>query len=229
MMKFKFSIFFLSLIIFFSFSESNYAAGVILGGTRLIYNAENKTADLMIRNTDSKTVYLVQSWVENFKKDDKQEVPFVVIPPLFKIDAGKESLLRIKIMPNNLPDNKESIFWLNVKSVAGVEHKTNNTLQINVNSKIKLIYRPQGLNISMQDAIGKIKIVKSDRGVKIINPSPYYINIYSLKLNNTFVDNSGVIEPFSEQYHNFDNVIHVVSYQVINDYGSASNIIEKNF
>ncbi|WP_435366599.1 fimbria/pilus periplasmic chaperone [Escherichia coli] len=39
--------------------------------------------------------------------------PFIITPPLFRLEAGDDSL-RIKTA-DNLPENKESLFYINVR------------------------------------------------------------------------------------------------------------------
>src|SRR5471032_3139001 len=42
-------------------------AGVVVGGTRLIYQAASKEGALSINNPEKTTPYLIQSWVDNFQ------------------------------------------------------------------------------------------------------------------------------------------------------------------
>lgn len=67
---------------------------------------------------------------------------FVVTPPLFVMKPQKENTLRIMYVgPNNLPADRESLYWVNVKAIpsAAKDTKGKNTLQIAVLSRIKLL------------------------------------------------------------------------------------------
>lgn len=46
-------------------------AGVIIGGTRVIYNEGNKDVSISVENPD-KIPYLIQSWIDN--KDEKNNL-----------------------------------------------------------------------------------------------------------------------------------------------------------
>ncbi len=45
------------------------------------------------------------------------KAPFLITPPLFRLDAKQENVLRIIRTGGNLPADRESLFWLNIKSI----------------------------------------------------------------------------------------------------------------
>ena len=94
-------------------------AGVALGATRVIYPAGQKQVQLAVTNTDENGTFLIQSWVENAAgtKDGR----FVVTPPLFAMQGRKENTLRILDASNNhLPQDRESLSWMNVKAITSL-------------------------------------------------------------------------------------------------------------
>ena len=123
----------------------NANASVVLGGTRVIYEGDKKEATISVRNNE-KTPYLVQSWIENFDNNDSAKLPFSVTPPLFRIEAESANAVRIVLTDPRLPTNKESVYWLNVKSIPPTDPNAVNNLTISINNKIKLIYRPESLS-----------------------------------------------------------------------------------
>ncbi|MEQ5665828.1 molecular chaperone [Providencia alcalifaciens] len=134
-------------LIFFALlcmAATNVNASVVLGGTRVIYEGNKKEASISVRN-DDKTPFLVQSWVNNFDNSEKQKIPFTVTPPLFRIEPESANAIRIVLTDPKLPSDKESIYWLNVKSIPPSDPNATNNLTISINNKIKLIYRPAGL------------------------------------------------------------------------------------
>lgn len=92
-------------------------AGVVVGGTRVVYDAGKKEASLSVNNTEKSLPYLIQSWLENAREDDTTTVPLIITPPLFRLDAEQENILHIVRAGGNLPNDRESLFWLNVKSI----------------------------------------------------------------------------------------------------------------
>uniref|UniRef100_UPI00203C9232 fimbrial biogenesis chaperone n=1 Tax=Enterobacter hormaechei TaxID=158836 RepID=UPI00203C9232 len=65
--------------------------------------------------------------------------------PLFRMDAGKTNALRIIYNGAPLPQDRESLFWINVKTIPSSSREDINKLQIAVNTRIKLFYRPSNL------------------------------------------------------------------------------------
>ncbi len=61
---------------------------------------------------------------------------------------AKENTLRIIDATNNqLPQDRESLFWMNVKAIPSMDKSklSDNTLQLAIISRIKLYYRPAKL------------------------------------------------------------------------------------
>lgn len=118
-------------------------AGVALGATRVIYPAGQKQVQLGVTNNDDSSTYLIQSWVEN--ADGGKDSRFVITPPLFAMQGKKENTLRIIDATNKqLPQDRESLFWINVKAIPSMDKSklSENTLQLAIISRIKLYYRP---------------------------------------------------------------------------------------
>lgn len=54
--------------------------------------------------------------MDPFNKDDKTKAPFIVIPPVSRLEPAQEKILRIVHTKGlSLPDDRESVFWLNIK------------------------------------------------------------------------------------------------------------------
>lgn len=149
-------------------------AGVSIGGTRVIYDGGKKEASLSVNNPDA-VPYLIQSWIET-QSNDVAKAPFIITPPLYRLDKGQRNVMRI-IRAGNLPEDKESLFWLNIKSIPSAERK-DNTLQIAIKTRIKLIYRPPGLTQSTPDAqVEKLHWKSNGKFIQVTNPSAYFINL----------------------------------------------------
>ncbi|WP_114196014.1 fimbrial biogenesis chaperone [Edaphovirga cremea] len=198
------------------------SAGVIVGGTRVIYNGGKKEAALNVKNPD-KVAYLIQSWAET-QENGQAKAPFVVTPPLFRLDAGQDNVLRIVRAGGNLPEDKESLFWLNVKSIPSTE-KADNTLQIAVKTRIKLIYRPAGIKGSLNDAAKNLKWQRSGNTLQAINNSPFYLSFYSVSLGGKEFPNVIMVTPHGSAAYTLTAGMagNAVSWKIINDYGGISD------
>ena len=122
------------------------AGGIVLQRTRVIYDASRKEAALPVANKGAETPYLLQSWVDNI--DGKSRAPFIITPPLFRLEAGDDSSLRIIKTADNLPENKESLFYINVRAIPAKKKSDDvnaNELTLVFKTRIKMFYRPAHL------------------------------------------------------------------------------------
>ncbi|HCW46419.1 MAG TPA: long polar fimbrial chaperone LpfB, partial [Erwiniaceae bacterium] len=72
-----------SFLLLFMLLNNAASAGVIVGGTRIIFNGAVKENTISVTNPDE-SPWLIQSWVES---DGKSKAPFIFSPPLFRLDA----------------------------------------------------------------------------------------------------------------------------------------------
>lgn len=91
-------------------------AGVVVGGTRVIYDGNKKEASVAVNNPDT-TPYLIQSWIDTQNKgSDAGKIPFIITPPLYRLEGGQKNVERI-VLTGALPQNQESLYWLNIKAI----------------------------------------------------------------------------------------------------------------
>ncbi|MDR3430793.1 MAG: molecular chaperone [Rouxiella aceris] len=211
-------------------------AGVVLGGTRVIYKDNVKESSLRVSNSDNSPV-LVQSWIETTQGTNDKS-PFIITPPLFKLNGKQENTLRIIKLQNTLPQDRESLFWLNVKGIPSTENDSKNKLVIAIKNQIKLIYRPKALlDGSSIEASKKLKWHREGNVIKATNDSPYYINFNYVKVNGNELEMEtiNVLPPYST--HNYDlpttsakNKMTgtILSWQAINDYGGVEEVNSVN-
>ena len=164
-------------------------AGVNVGSTRVVYQSKEKEANLALSNSgDDGVPYLVQSWVSPFDDRDASADEFIVTPPLFRLDAKSQNILRI-IATNaqNLPDDKESLFLLNVKAIPAKseEQRNQNVLQIALKTTIKLFYRPANLKGTLPEAVEKLQWRAEGGKLTVHNPSGYNVVVSELLINNS--------------------------------------------
>lgn len=195
-------------------------AGVIIGGTRVIYLEGNKDVSISVQNPD-KIPYLIQSWIEG--AHGAKQSDFTITPPLFRLNQEKTNALRIFLTENKLPNNQESLFWLNIKTIPATE-KTENSLQIAFKTQMKLIYRPLSIkNVSFAEEQKKLVWSKNGSEIIVKNPTPYYINFQSISFNGKKAEDISYVAPFkSASFKTNDSLAHgVIKWEIINDYGAA--------
>ncbi|WP_411753015.1 molecular chaperone [Serratia sp. (in: enterobacteria)] len=196
-------------------------AGIIVGGTRLIYDGAKKEASLGVNNPD-KVPYLIQSWVDT-QEGDTSKVPFIITPPLFRLDGEQNNILRVVRAGGTLPTDKESLYWLNIKSIPSA-NKQENSLQIAVKTRIKLIYRPQGLPGTLNEAAKALTWQRSGNAIQVTNASPFYITLFSVKINGNPLKDVPMVAPKSSTRFDLPtgSTGGALSWEIINDYGGIS-------
>ncbi|ALX92418.1 long polar fimbrial chaperone LpfB [Serratia fonticola] len=200
-------------------------AGVVVGGTRLIYDGAKKESSLSVNNPD-KVPYLIQTWVET-TGGGAEKAPFIVTPPLFRLDGGQENVLRVVRAGGNLPADKESLYWMNIKSIPSAQKDANtNTLQIAVKTRIKLIYRPQGLKGVPEEVTEKLSWRRSGNSLQVTNPTAFYMNFQEVKVAGKEVKDATYVAPGATASFTLPAGVSggSVSWKIISDYGGVGAV-----
>lgn len=170
-------------------SLSAQAAGIGLGVVRLVYNQKAGQVTVPVRNTSS-SPYVVSTRV-TLTPDAHEQTPFIVTPPLFRLEGGAQGSVRILGNPQSLPTDRESVFYVTVAGIPsgnplsrdGSEGFVAGGVKFAYGSTIKLFYRPTGLPSSSSDAVKGVRFTRTAGGVKVENPSPYYVTFRDIRLN----------------------------------------------
>ncbi|ELX8378272.1 molecular chaperone [Providencia vermicola] len=197
-------------------------AGVIINGTRFIYKENERELSLSMENPEEKTTYLIQSWIE---KESQRSNDFIITPPLFKLKPLSLNKLRIiNVKPSNHED-RETLYWLHIKSLPALHENRENTLQIIVKSSFKLFYRPESLTENSEAAFKKINFHYQNQRLIAKNPTGYYITLRELRLNNTEIPEPGMIAPFSQlSWKVPSSKTNTVFWSALNDYGGKTQL-----
>jgi len=202
------------------FCASSVCAGVNIGGTRVIYDGGKKEAAIGVSNPDS-VPYLIQSWFDN-PDNSSGKIPFVITPPLYRLDRGQENTMRI-VRAGSVPDNKESMFWLNIKAIPAAERKAN-SLQIAVKTRIKLIYRPASLKRkNPEDFADQLKWTRSSNNISVSNSGNYYMNFNEITVAGKKVPEPTYVAPGASATFSLPAGVSSgpVTFKLINDFGGV--------
>lgn len=212
-------------------------ASVVIAGTRVIYNAREREVTVKLSN-EGQLPALTQVWLD--LGDPRASpatipVPFMVTPPMARIDPGKGQTLRIFHTGEPLPQDRESVFWLNVLEVPPKpkDQGDSNQLQLAFRSRIKLFFRPAGLAGSAQDAPRQVEWRLRPEGGQVSlearNPTPYFVSFSALELTGTGTparfDEGGMIGPGETKVFPLTGAAPTgplkLRYHAINDFGGA--------
>lgn len=181
-------------------------SSVVMTGTRVIFPDGVREKVLQLSNKDEHP-NLVQMWVDNgeaIPPKGSMTTPFIVTPQIFRMESLTGQVVRINYLGGNLPQDRESIFYLNFLQIPALKSsdQSQNKLVLIVNNKLKLFYRPKNLTGNIDKLDSEINVTLSDgKHISISNPTGYFINIRSaqIKVNGKYIDfaESSMVSPKS--------------------------------
>ncbi len=212
----------------------NASADIVISGTRIIYPESAKDVTVSMDNRGTRPL-LVQTWLDDGRDSTNPQelkLPFIVTPPVSRVEPQKGQTVRITWLGQTLPKDKESLFWFNVLEVPPKAKESDNQsmLQLAFRTRIKLFFRPTGLKGEPTEAAKNIKWSQTRQGQRVVlsakNDSPYYVSLASASLisgGKRYEIETHYIEPFSSQTMNVKNAPLTgnskIIWQAINDYG----------
>ncbi|MGE8098565.1 fimbrial biogenesis chaperone [Pseudomonas fluorescens] len=208
---------------------------ISLSATRIVFDGQHKEANVTVRNGNQDV--LIQSWVDS--GDSKPgATPFAVSPPLTRIFAKEQQLLRVLYEGAGMPTDKESVVWLNVQEIPQAA-LAENTLQLAVRQRIKIFFRPAGLPGDALLAPSELQWQLAQHSGKTVlsvkNPSLYHVSMADIKLQGSqqveLAADSTMIAPGEEKEFvirkfSTDSTARL-TFSSINDYGAQNQYAAK--
>lgn len=210
-------------------------AGISLDSTRIVFLASNATQGQSIGVTSSlqsTTPYLVKAQVLGDVQGTQTQTPFSVTPSLFRLEPGSTNQLRIlKTGEQTLSRDKESVFYLRVMALPAGQNgndasktELGGAITVSTGSVVKLFYRPTGLSMTQQQAMGSLRFSRKGTVLRITNPSPYFVTLSSVTIGGKAIpmsvrEQNTMIAPFGEMDYSGVNTSGKVTWQAINDFG----------
>lgn len=154
-------------------------AAIALDRTRVIFDGSQSSVSLNISNENKQLPYLAQGWIED-EQGNKIQTPLTVLPPVQRVEPGKPSQVKIQALPSAKlqPQDKESLYYFNLREIPPKSTKPN-TLQIALQTRIKLFYRPAAIALDKNAPPPQEQLILTRQGDKYLvnNPTPYYVTI----------------------------------------------------
>ncbi|WP_042287309.1 fimbria/pilus periplasmic chaperone [Citrobacter sedlakii] len=217
-----------SVIFFLCFTFPTYS-GIVIGGTRVIFQSSKPDVTLSVINKDTTLPYLIQVWVDPFNATDKNKPPFTAIPPVSRLEPKQERVLRIIKTQGELPSNRESVFWINVKNIPPSPTKDSSKLEIAIKTRIKLFWRPSSIKETPETASKKLTWRREGRLLVVTNPTAIHVNMIDVTVDGKPID-IAMIKPFEIQKITLPIDISGkrLTWHCINDYGAISEVIQQS-
>jgi chaperone protein EcpD len=213
-------------------------AGIVVDGTRVVYPASRREVTIQIRNPSDRPS-LVQAWLDAGgakARPGESKVPFVMTPPLFRLDPTKAQSLRLVYTHEPLPEDRESVFWLNVLDIpprVAPNPQSPNQLEVAFKHRMKVFFRPASLKGSAADAPARLtwKLLSRDGklvGLQASNPTAYHVSLIEIiatVAGRPVALKADMVDPFASR--SFDVPAQIaapsspvaVKYSFVNDYG----------
>ncbi|HHZ4815039.1 TPA: fimbria/pilus periplasmic chaperone [Yersinia enterocolitica] len=218
--------------------------------TRAIYPLSSvKGISLSMMNPQDYPI-LVQTQVKG--EDKRSPAPFVVTPPLFRLDAGMQGRVRVIRTGGNFPQDRESLQWLCLTGVPPKEgdmwdnshHDKNKETQdvnldvrLSISTCMKLLIRPEQLKQKPEDVAGELTWQRNRKQLQVNNPTPFYISFKSINLGGKDINLSSAgentyVAPFGERSYALPMDMAgspvEVNWKIINGLGGESQVFKAN-
>lgn len=178
---------------------SAYAAGgVQLDRSRVMIKDGKSNSSYAVENHYDAPL-LVSAVVTNF--DGTPATAFAVSPALYQIKP-KSTFQSQVVQLESLPQDRESVYWLNVRTVLASdtkEEEKKNTIELAIAQRIKVFYRPKGINENCASAVEKLEWTKTSKGVMVKNPSPVAISLVKVISGDKVSSISDTLMPFEQK------------------------------
>jgi len=174
----------------------------------VVYPAAAKDVALRVTNPDRDPA-LAQVWIgpRADSTPDDPGVPFALSPAVGRIDPNSSQSIRIVALDNDLPRDRESLFYLHVIGIpAKPVDASLNYVQVALRNVIKLFYRPSGLSGDANAAHTRLAWSVVGKGasaaLKVRNDTPYHVSFANFAATvggRTVKDvGGGMVAPFAD-------------------------------
>ncbi|WP_282318085.1 fimbria/pilus periplasmic chaperone [Pseudomonas sp. ITA] len=147
---------------------SSAHAALAMDATRYIFPGDKDSVAITVTN-ESKKLFGGQAWVDNIVEKDTRPT-FVVTPSFFKLKGQSKQVLRI-IQANDLPQDHESVYWLNLQDIPPALEGSG--LALALRTRVKLFYRPAALLKNRKGAEAGMQVETVSGATALVNTTPY--------------------------------------------------------
>ncbi len=210
-----------------------------LGASRVIYHPDSAGAEIAVTNPQDYPI-LIQGKVYN--EDKKTPAPFIVTPPLSRLEAGQQSRLRIILTGGNADDNRETLQWFCVGGIPPKDtdvwaqdekSRSSNSSQVQLHMEvsahecIKLLTRPSGVKGSPMDNASDLEWHRQGKQLIVTNPSSFYMNLTSVSVGGKAVPDIDYVAPGASRHFKLpEGAAGQVQWKIITDEGGESHAFQ---
>ncbi len=153
-------------------------AAIALDRTRVVFDGSVQSVSLSVSNQNKQLPYTAQGWLED-EQGNKIQSPLTVRRRCSASSRASRAV-KIRALPaaKMLPQDRETLYYFNLREIPPKSNKPN-SLQIALQTRIKLFYRPAAIAPERNAAPWQEQLTLTKQGDKYIvnNPTPYYVTI----------------------------------------------------
>lgn len=205
-------------------------SAVTLDRTRIIFPGTEKSINITISNDNPEEAYLAQSWIEDLQGNKLTKGAILATPPLQRIEPNSYSLVRLSTTPelHKLPQDRESVFYFNLREVPP-KSTDSNTLQIALQSRVKLFYRPNSILSEAETKwTHKVTLTKTAQGYRVNNITPFNLTIIGFGNSKVAAEKNPfdvVMVPPKSTHDIASSILSTPYLTYINDYGGKPSLV----
>ncbi len=215
----------------------NAQAAVIPQQSRLIFHPGEVQTPLLLVNSGDAPV-LIQTWVDSGapeKSPGSKAFPFVALPGVFTLNKDEKkqiTVLRTELAAT-LPQDRESLYWLNLYEISAVKKGTiqpgSDKISMALNTQLKVINRPFKKAIPFTARVNAVTFqVRKMQGqvfIRATNRSGYFFTPGKMTVRaggkgyTVYLDGDKTLAPFSsKEYPLMGNAPPSAASQILVDY-----------
>ncbi|OQS38008.1 hypothetical protein B0T40_07670 [Chromobacterium haemolyticum] len=215
-------------------------ASVVLNNTRIVYPGQARESSIQLRNEDS-IPNVVQVWLDAGEVDSAPEratAPFAAMPSVFRMEPKAGQTVRLVFDGSELPQDRESVYYFNMLQIPSVngEFSEQNQMMVMLRSRLKLFYRPTGIQGKVEQAPSQLRfsLQRQGRAWRLVadNPSGYYLSLIGGEVvsgEKAHIFSADMLAPFSRANWPVPGLTQtsgplLVRFKHVNDYGGVNEV-----
>ncbi|WP_312691509.1 molecular chaperone [Kosakonia sp.] len=165
-------------------------AGVTASASRVIFTEGQVQQSLMLVNTNDWPV-MVQTWVDDGEINPAPgsvKAPFVTVPPMFSLAPQKIQGIRLIYNQSPLPQDRESVFWLNIYEIppgSPVRSLQEHSVVLTMNTQLKIFWRPKAIGAPENNATAfsfHAEYIGEKLEIVCQNRSPWHLSFAAMQV-----------------------------------------------
>lgn len=215
-------------------------ASVVLNNTRIVYPGQARESSIQLRNEDA-IPNVVQVWLDAGDVDSTPEratAPFAAMPSVFRMEPKAGQTVRLVFDGSELPQDRESVYYFNMLQIPSVngEFAEQNQMMVMLRSRLKLFYRPKGIQGRVEQAPSQLifSLQRQGRAWRLVadNRSGYHLSLIGgevLSGGKAHAFSADMLAPFSRGSWPVPGLTQAgspfsVRFKHVNDYGGVNEV-----